>query len=109
MATLEQLKKSIGKYYRIQPYLLDFSEAGVDRRFLDDAWQLTGVTEETFSLRHRELGLSTTLGKDSYVNFNKNRSATQRCRWRAYWSCAPSQRARAHAQRVGLLVSVGIN
>jgi hypothetical protein len=72
MANLEQLKKGLGKYYRIQPYLLEFSDAGLDRGFLDDAWQLSAVTDDTFSLRHRELGLCITLGKDSYVNFNRD-------------------------------------
>src|SRR5688572_3597249 len=72
MANFDQLKQRIGKHYRIQPYLLEFSDAGIDRGFLDDAWQLTAVTDEALTLRHRELGLSITLGRDTYVNFNKD-------------------------------------
>lgn len=72
MANFEHLKKGIEKYYRIQPYLLEFSDAGVDRGFLDDAWQLTAVTDETLTLRHRDLGLSVTLGRDAYSGFNKD-------------------------------------
>jgi hypothetical protein len=72
MANLQQLKRSIGKHYRIQPCLLEFSDAAVDRGFLDDAWLLTAVTDDTLTLRHRDLGLDITLGLDSYVNFSKD-------------------------------------
>jgi hypothetical protein len=72
MANHEQLRKGVGKYYRIEPYLLELSDTGVDRGVLDDAWRLVAYADAAFTLQHRELGLEITLGTDSYVTFSRD-------------------------------------
>lgn len=72
MSNFEQLGKNVGKHYRIQPWLLEFNDAGARRGFLDDAWTLKGVTADSFTLGHRELGLSITLGRNAYAGFDKH-------------------------------------
>jgi hypothetical protein len=72
MANHEQLKKGVGKCYRIEPYLLEFTDAGVDRGVLDDAWKLVAATDGSFTLQHRDLGFEITLGTDSFVAFNRD-------------------------------------
>ena len=66
---LEQFKKNLHRQFRIQPAMQVYEANGILRGSLDDAWILTAITENTFTLRNRATDHFLELGFDSYMNF----------------------------------------
>lgn len=68
----DELRRSVGKLFRIQPAMQLYNDAGALRAPLDEAWILQKADAGEFTLRNPAEELDITLGMDSYVGFQED-------------------------------------